>query len=239
MLFWQLSCLGCVPVSIHLICIKTSINVSFQLKGSSTNEESKKHSTSKIDNSPWPWPWPSHLQSPPVIRKNVDQTKDAVDRETIDQSDIFESNSNTDQTLAVSKIINNNIEVYIDGQPKSVNDSKIIFERAGVNKNFTTPIVLYQNDLFEANSNRNQTITVSKTITNNIVVHRYSNAKNDQLNIQHIEHQSIEFDDDVNKMVAIDGDDEFEVNSNTNQVGAVTKIITNNIKIFLTSKQNQ
>lgn len=125
----------------------------------------------------------------------------------------------------MTKAINNNIELHTDGKK---------FENA-----FIAPVDIYQNDWFDINSNRDQTFTFSKVINNNVAVHRYSNSQNDAaLHIEYIADVNNGLSDDFNGIVGIDGNDEFDINSNTDQVGSVTKTINNNVKIFLKSEHN-
>lgn len=126
----------------------------------------------------------------------------------------------------MTKATINNIELHTDG--------------TNFENDFIAPVDIYQSDLLNLNSNTDQKFTFTKVINNNVAVHRYSNGNNygAATNVEHIGYEGNALNDDYNGIVGIDSDDEFDINSNTDQVGSVTKSINNNVKIFFRSEQN-
>lgn len=86
------------------------------------------------------------------------------------QNDEFELNNNQNQTIIVTKVINNNVNFYRDSKA-AMADFSIDHQNVLADNDLKSIVGIFENDLFEMNNNIDQATAITKTIHNNIRIH--------------------------------------------------------------------
>lgn len=101
-----------------------------------------------------------------------------VDPVTILQNDDFECNNKINQTVAVTKIINNNVKVYRNSNaPMADLHIERILYKSSTDDNYKTLVDVFENDEFDMDNSKDDSGVITKEINNNVKIYLNSNYK--------------------------------------------------------------